>query len=1532
MGLYSSAEDKFFDFAEWCDAHGIPLGSAARALEKRGVPPLAAFVALLLLLGYAVASLLSQAPTTGSSTLSVAVTAADFPLGGATVILRIPDKDYYNTTVSDADGIARFDGLPAGDAKVSATKEGYIASEQSAVLAAGEKQSVALLLVPGSIEKRKISISLQDKDTGAAVDGTVKLLYANGTTAQWKSSEGGSAEFSVEPNAVYNVIVQAQGYSDGSAEKAVGDSDELVTIPLLPRRAAEGRATVSVIVADETGAQLAGMLVEIRENETGTMKASDYTGAGGRASFELGTGTVFYAVARDSKNAYASGRSDVYVLTDATSIKLKIRTAEEALTIIVKDREGAALSGALVRIYEASTLARLDERRTVDGRAKFRTVSGASFFATVYLPGYLPAGVASLGASEERVVELERSVAGNNAQVRVFAHERDGNATAGATVSLYRDDGTPLGLPEKATGADGYASFTDVPLAGIFAKASHERREGRGSIVVADANATLDVEMPQPSGTARASVTDRVTKKAVAGAMVVFKNRNSGETLGSCTSPCSASVAAGEVYAEISASGYADYTTASQTLAQGAVVSFSAELSASPAAFRVDFAGLSDLAGKRVKSVSPGGEYKALFRFSLPGVGEKTALHVRTADSAVLSAYEAIDATAIKTGATYTPPSGQAADENSTGQLRWVNFEFAKNTDVVEASVQVRVKPSATDPLELRYRAAYTYGGDVFRAPEDAEAPKRAGDENATKQELYANTLVQTFAIAPSALTCDGGVCYALSFVSGSSEFPVESFSASLGSEFKLRYKVLYEQPTAATITLSASPSLMLLRYATAKPISSAGGVSANVTIPQAQGDAFEGDITVKAQRIDNAAALTFGIKDAKGAITKDISLEITGGGTLKLEAPKRINALEKSDVTVTVKDDKGIVIEDARVVLKSAGKSTVLAEALELTGGDATGAGGEYLFEGVEPVGAGRITVSATREGYGGTSASIAVTAPSIIAVSPDKINFDVTDGEVTQMVTVKNLLSNALSNVRASVSGSPKLTMLSASPSSFDLKPGEEKQVAVTATRADVAETTDGKKDKTQSESITGTLLITARLGATAQTESVDIAGSNKMTLKGIDGAYDVSPDSLSFSLSDAELDETQSGELSVTSSLASDALLVNAEVSAAGVDIDPLSLVVQPSESGAFQVTASAPEDAFDSRGCAKKEKKYKGRIALTVSDSKSGARSKTEVPVTLSVTPSGKCAKSWGFVDKEKPKTWDATKKDAKSSFTGEWSAGDLAGGKLEFNFDDLKHSDMKTIKIYNRGNVQLSIGQSAITGVNLYVNNASRTGRKFGYRGEWSNVLLARSVYPSKEGAEFDVVASIDNLKKGSAEYNEIFDAYGCIRKDLPKSGTLTFKATGEDFDTEQSIDVTLNIKASGTCPHKIMEQASASFKELFVNYAAPKMEFNFKAPGHYRYLTIINNFDEEAKVAIAGPGYGSIVKCDFSDRTFSKGEAAVITCNGIAPGKATIRVTATGKEKTDTKTVESEVFNAASNPLGPIYTATPLGKDRKSVV
>jgi len=52
--IYYKIEDKWFDLLDWLEAHGIPVYKIIDPLEKRGIPSLPVFVAILLILIYAI--------------------------------------------------------------------------------------------------------------------------------------------------------------------------------------------------------------------------------------------------------------------------------------------------------------------------------------------------------------------------------------------------------------------------------------------------------------------------------------------------------------------------------------------------------------------------------------------------------------------------------------------------------------------------------------------------------------------------------------------------------------------------------------------------------------------------------------------------------------------------------------------------------------------------------------------------------------------------------------------------------------------------------------------------------------------------------------------------------------------------------------------------------------------------------------------------------------------------------------------------------------------------------------------------------------------------------------------------------------------------------------------------------------------------------------------------------------------------------------------------------------------------------------
>ncbi|MFH0835458.1 MAG: SpaA isopeptide-forming pilin-related protein [Candidatus Micrarchaeota archaeon] len=197
------------------------------------------------------------------------------------------------------------------------------------------------------------------------------------------------------------------------------------------------------------------------------------------------------------------------------------------------------------------------------------------------------------------------------------------------------------------------------------------------------------------------------------------------------------------------------------------------------------------------------------------------------------------------------------------------------------------------------------------------------------------------------------------------------------------------------------------------------------------------------------------------------------------------------------------------------------------------------------------------------------------------------------------------------------------------------------------------------------------------------------------------------------------------------------------------------------------------------------------------------------------------------------------------------------------------------------------------------------------------------------------------------------DADLCIKEDYVVEGYLVLKGEGEKAaPLERRIPIRYTLKA-GNCASKNKDKAIKDFDQVAAAYSKDELsidnenykQMSFKQAGHARYLSLLNNRDEDVTLTVSGQGrtmdcrLQPAPKVDALEQLkdgvlMPAGEAAVYKCTGIASGDYVITFTGArsgktldkdGKPLVFTKHIIVKVWDPVPAAYAGIYAATPLG-------
>ncbi|AKQ63630.1 regulator of chromosome condensation, RCC1 [Myxococcus hansupus] len=340
------------------------------------------------------------------------------------------------TTTTDAQGLFRFSGLPAGTYTLEFQKEGYVSAQLTETVEAGDHHFVSVTLLR---ERGVVTGVLQLEGSDDPSGVLITLVGANASTT---TDAQGHFRFEGVPTGTYTVLAQRNLYLDAEQTVEVrANQESAVTLTM-----SLGRGDVSGTVQLSDGASPEGVtLTLVRSGATTT------TDAQGRFSFTnlpQGDDTL-----RAQKEGYATAEQPVSVRHAAPATLSFTLTRTQGRVAGVIQLEGASdHSGATVTMTASGATATTDAQ----GRYAFENV---------------PVGTHALVIQRDLYAQVQRSAvvsAGATATVSVTLARLRGNLQGNIRLTgAIQHAGTTVTLDEagltSTTDAQGRYTFSNVP-------------------------------------------------------------------------------------------------------------------------------------------------------------------------------------------------------------------------------------------------------------------------------------------------------------------------------------------------------------------------------------------------------------------------------------------------------------------------------------------------------------------------------------------------------------------------------------------------------------------------------------------------------------------------------------------------------------------------------------------------------------------------------------------------------------------------------------------------------------------------------------------------------------------------------------------------------------------------------------------------------------------------------------------------------------------------------------------------------------
>ena len=1268
MGIAEDLQEKWEGILQWSDDNNLPLRGISDSLEEKGIPAMPFFIFLILLLVGGILYFTVFKGAGGGITifepakvdiLLVLSDATGQPVPDAQLTIASTNGAQVNLqATTNFDGEAGFKGLKVGTTfEVSASDSGGNAltlDENSFAVLASTKVVELRLSSPVVTQTVTVSVEVKGPTDGETVH--VAIIGTDGFPIGGTQTGLNTRFPGLAPNSDYTVRANAEGFVANTLPISVKDRDLPVSITLKTKEKAD-LGIVKVLVVDAIDLKpLKDAVVDITEAETGGVVFSKLkTGENGYIpQKEVKLGKKIKVVA--TLKGYIPGEIERGV-EDDTKIQIELSKVPEsdlkAIKIAVKDEKGSQIPNPIVKLFNSKNT-KIAESNPADGIAVFNDVGAEEYFATIFKVGYVPASIQPVTKGNSYEVKLAEATSTNSAKLKVLVENQNEDAVPQASVALFYEDGVPVGAVDKITATDGYATYDELPLVKIYAKATYNGRVGTSGIIELKAEGTgeeegynlLRVVLKPAKGRVVISVKDHFSGKNIEGAKVEFTKAEVEEKPGiSCTTKngkCTAQMQEGFYIATISASGYDLFTSSELEVKPNIDNKYGYELIASQIAqtTKLVFNGVYTLEGDNVNSLAPSTTYNAKFTITRPRVKiNKAEVQVRignpgSLDSEVaeITGYDAAGAFVTK-GATADRPDSPLlpVDQPSPSPsvnaslnfadpaedaYKYVNFEFPPFEGSKEVSVQFRTKAVASGKVDLQYRSAFFTQSEELRDPADETAPRNA---------FLANMNSKIYQIEFEG-KCENNICLQVHF-EGNSGTAENNFEAQIAETFKLIFKLVSPKGTSVELSAPLNDQTIALSGGSSGDAKAVLKTTEDTQISalSTPDDNAGGEFSIVGRRLANNVDFRLDVKSAENTVSRTLSARIVGerpdlkvSYTIITEKSggKVMNALKDNKLIFTVTDSLDNPLKNAYVTL---GSGTDALGGLILDGSPQEAKDGTftYVFENINPPSVGLASYKIVAEGFKQKKGTIPVQATTLISLDTKALSMLIrTKDEQTTPFTVQNLLSN---EVRVSYSlifqgQNAQYTDVVLDAPLAKLKASETNTNILKAKISD-AILLISKKPETLKEKIQGRVHVSAKLGNTLQDEDIPFVVDSEFEQLDFDSLWEISEKEAKFGL--APPDEPEGEQVITVTNNGPYPMLVNHQSKTQGVTMSPNSIVIEPAESA--EITIKARARNVDS--CRFEDESISGKLEFFASSE--GLVSKKTLDSGIAVSSSENC---------------------------------------------------------------------------------------------------------------------------------------------------------------------------------------------------------------------------------------------------------------------------------------------------------------------
>jgi len=1032
-GIYTKAEDKYFDLLDFFDGKGIPVYKYSDFFENRGIPSFVVTIAIIvLILLLLTIALTYQGPDVSELTLSLRDANGKALQNVKIVVTDEKGEVLFDGIKSDGDKVALKRGLYDGEKiNITASIDGY--QPKTIEFTVGKENTVPRISFEKAFEGIEAKLRIIDKETKTIISGATVIANTNDLSFEFNDDGNGLYKKSGVPGGVTLLLkVNAEGYNSYE-QQTIFNEGETRTVELSPsNQGFVGKASVAIVVKNTDGKAVDDAKVTIYDKQTNIVILSNYTSQG-IVMGEIQTGIPLRIVVE--KEGYLTYDSDkegasITIREKEKQIIVTIKQGGQNLHVTVLDSSsGFAVDGATVQVFKENAEFFAEQTSTISG-ADFNGLDPADIiYVTAYREGYLPAREkVAVSSTEEVKLIMEKITSTNSARLDIYAIDEQGTSVNGVKIFIYEiTDGNilPYGVAGLETSFAGYAAVTVTVDKTYEIFGLTDVMEGEETIEVKKGEADkkvylhmqkkanviemkfIDVYGKDIYGTATISGLDGTT--IYDGNIVdsrVFFDAEQREVV-----EVEVVLADGNVFTENVTVKGKDYIE---------VVVYNKDSGAlSPL---MEFIGIEDEQGTEVKGITPGAFYWAKFNVVFPKAATKGGVHFRAgADNVAFSESEkfavydlSLQGAEIAQSNSYTPtpsPGNETVDRsNITNQgekSKWIEGVITQPNGTYTVKVKVRAEDFTEGKAQLHYRAWTIVNSDYYRMPEDVELETSAFTES--KSGLYAETSIQELTLYESLPECKENLCLTTNFIDEEETLIDEAgFEALKDKVYALEIEVTaleadYVQVTATTdgnlveFTSTQSGSFNFVResdYNKAGTGASTASAALSLTAEGKEKIRFY----FKGTKIGNAQINVKVI--GKSTVEKNLQFKVVQEKTLLIELSES-QIMAGKNFTVKVLDQGLKGIENALV--KIIDKEGKIVKTISGDGSDGKGKNGYYRV--VNDLSVGLYTVEVSVPTYATNSVPLLVTTQNVLSFA-DSIEVKLPLGQKTTMVS--ELLSN--------------------------------------------------------------------------------------------------------------------------------------------------------------------------------------------------------------------------------------------------------------------------------------------------------------------------------------------------------------------------------------------------------------------------------------------------------------------------------------------------------------------------------------------